>query len=95
LDGLNKSINERKVMRWTINLSDEDMEKVGYIQSSYTIMAQDVAKVLQHYTKVCARKETINKNLYRIFCGKEFIYVSFRAKLLVNFQAKCTKEVNK
>ncbi|MDR2416265.1 MAG: hypothetical protein LBD75_06820 [Candidatus Peribacteria bacterium] len=82
MDGLNKSIDERNVMRWTINLSDDDMKKVGYVQSSYTVMAQDVAKVLQHYAKVCTRKHTNNENLYRIFCGKEFIYTSFRVKLL-------------
>jgi hypothetical protein len=45
-------------------------------------MAQDVAKVLKHYAKLYSRNHQKYEDIYRIFCGKEFIYASFRTKIV-------------
>jgi len=81
------SIKERKVMRRTIKNSDMLMQELWYKQSSFSVMAQDVAKILLRYYNALKTRNNINKeyedrNLYRIFCGKEFIYASFRAKII-------------
>ncbi len=87
LEWLNESIKNKKVMRRTIYNSDELMRLIGYKQSSYTVMAQDVCNIILKYCKLFPHWEKISiryedKNLYRVFCGKEFIYASFRAKVI-------------
>lgn len=86
-DGLLTSIKEKKVMRRTINNSDRLMQELWYKQSAFSVMAEDVSNILLRYHKILNTWNKVNhtyvdKNLYRIFCGKEFIYASFRAKII-------------
>ena len=83
---LSSSFYRSKALRFLIDNSDTHVLMDGEKMSSYSFLANEAARTLRYFH----HKYTLNdkmspqdqKDLYRIFCGREFVYASFRAKLL-------------
>lgn len=85
---LASSFYESKALRFLIDNSDEHVLNSGTEMSSYSILANEAASTLMyHYQKLALMEDNQlvdDRNTYRIFCGREFVYACFRAKLLEN-----------
>lgn len=85
---LANSFYEGRALRFLVDNSDQHVLNNGTKMSSYSILANEAASTLMyHYQKYTLSKKSEpsnGKDSYRIFCGREFVYACFRAKLLEN-----------
>lgn len=82
-NGLIQSIRERKCLEYHIHNSDNHIIETGENISSYTTMASLTAGLILKYISILQNysgKEDLN--LMRVFCAREFIWSSFRAKII-------------
>ncbi len=81
--GLIESIKARKCLEYHVLNSDNHIRETGENISSYTTMAALVSKLLLKYVGIQQNSSSEQiLGIQRVFCAREFIWASFRAKLL-------------
>ncbi len=82
--------HQGRALRFLVDNSDEHILTKGTAMSSYSTLANEAASTLMYYYQKYKLGEKSqqpdDKDLYRIFCGREFVYGCFRAKLIENMQ---------
>lgn len=82
------SFYQSRALRFLVDKSDEHVLAGGKRMSSYTLLANEAARALKYFHQKYVLDDEIllqdAKDVYRVFCGREFVYASFRAKLLEN-----------
>lgn len=87
-DGLKEAFYNKQTLRFLVNQSDSYREESGIPISSYSTMAFDVSRIILKYYEICNSWKPSNLNqgekhkFSRLFCAREFIYPSFRSKLI-------------
>lgn len=81
--GLIESIRARRCLEYHVLNSDRYIRESGENISSYTTMASLVSKILLKYVSIqqnCMNDQV--STIQRVFCAREFIWASFRAKII-------------
>jgi hypothetical protein len=82
-EGLIDSIRARRCLEYHVLFSDAHIQESGEHISSYTTMAALTSRLLLKYINIQNRlPEGRNIDIQRVFCAREFIWASFRAKLI-------------
>lgn len=86
-EGLANAVTQNKVLRFLVHKSDAYAVHTAEA-STYKNISYNMAGLIRKYVRVGEawknlneRKEFEDKNLYRLFCGREFIFATFRACL--------------
>ncbi len=87
---LANSFYQGRALRFLVDKSDEHVLAENTKMSTYSILANEAARTLKYFYQKYTLSDKLyppdEKDLFRIFCGREFVYASFRAKLLENTQ---------
>lgn len=86
---LANSFSQSTALRFLVDHSDAHRLTDNARMSSYSTLAYEAANAIEYFYKkaqkdVLVELETSENDLYRVFCGREFVYACFRAKLLEN-----------
>ena len=83
---MDKAFKDLRPLDFQVKESDGFRER-GEDISSYSFIASEISGVILKYFKIKNRRHDLsekkygNKNLFRTFCAREFIYACFRAKI--------------
>lgn len=90
-DKLASSFSQGKALKFLVEHSDEYKSESGALISSFSTLAHEAASTIDYFIqKIHEYNEELasqqEREIYRIYCGREFVYAGFRAKIIGNTQ---------